>query len=236
MRLFPTEEWLEEYGRLLDDSDTLDSVAAGWGVNFNGDVLLVIEDLPLETTLGELPDEILEDVPEVLRNELLDLELAEAPSVIGEEWRAGLPESTRNLLGQLENNVRDGAIHAYIGLDEGTCTDVDVLDADETRDVGFVVRGDYGTWRKIVDGRPAASAILSGDLAVEGNAARLVQYFAVLQLLGDIAADVETKHVFQPPSASPADFVLDNAVRQPIVLQRFVHQQATWASKTLDIL
>jgi hypothetical protein len=42
MSLYPTMEWVEEYGRRLDESTALDDVTAGWGVGFDGDVLLVI--------------------------------------------------------------------------------------------------------------------------------------------------------------------------------------------------
>jgi len=43
MSPYPTERWLEAYGRALDESQALDALASGWGVGFDGDVLLVIE-------------------------------------------------------------------------------------------------------------------------------------------------------------------------------------------------
>ncbi|MFQ3319047.1 MAG: hypothetical protein ACI8UR_000206 [Natronomonas sp.] len=237
MRLYPTKQWLEEYGRIIDESKAMDDVATGWGTSFNGDIRIDIEDLPLsETTLGDLPDDVLEGVPEAFRTKLLDLSLAEAPSSIDESIRATLPERPRDLLTQLEEYVIDGTIYAYVGLESGNCTGVEVLDDPDKRDVGFEISGSYGTWRQIVDGRPAASAILSGDLHVEGSRPRQLQYFAVLQLLGDLAAEVETDHIFEKPSSSPSDVVVDNAVRQPVIFQRFAHRQATLASKTLNLL
>lgn len=237
MRYYPTEEWLQEYARLLDASEALDAVAAGWGVRFNGDVLFVIEDLPLaETTLGDLPATVLEDVPEPVRAGIADVTLADAPTYFDESVRASLPDAVARLLDQLEDNVVDGNVYAYIELLEGRCTGVELLDAPDAREPGFVVRGDYETWRRILDGRPAASAVLSGDLSVSGNWVRQVQYGAVLQLLGDIAADVETVHLFEgsPPSADRA--LLDGAVRGPLTVQRVAQQQAAWVTQTLGLL
>ena len=48
MHLYPSEEWLDEYTRLLDESDALDDLSAGVGGEFAGTVHLVIADLPLE--------------------------------------------------------------------------------------------------------------------------------------------------------------------------------------------
>lgn len=78
--------------------------------------------------------------------------------------------------------------------------------------------------------------MLQGDLDVDGSRARQLQYFAMFQLLGDIAADVETTHVFSKGAADPSEFVIDNAVRPTVTIQRFAHRQASWAGRTLNLL
>ena len=84
MAYFPTEQWLDAYGRVLDGSDALDDLSLGWGGEFDGDVLLVFEDLPLaETWLGDLSAEILEGLPESTRAGVGDVTLAEAPDTFG---------------------------------------------------------------------------------------------------------------------------------------------------------
>lgn len=236
MRYFPTEQWLAEFGRLIDDSDTLEAVSAGWGVGFDGDVLLIIEDLPLsETTVGDLPESIQSEIPEAFRGGLADVTLAEAPSFVDGRVREGLPDALRDLLDQLEVNVVDGDVHAYVGLEEGSCTGVDIVDGPDARDVGFTIRGAYPAWRRIVDGRPATSALLSSDLRIEGSWVRLGQYAAVPQLLGEIAAEVETEHLFASTEGAPGDAILDEAVRTPVAVQRLAQRQAAWASRSIGL-
>ncbi|WP_276258668.1 SCP2 sterol-binding domain-containing protein [Haloglomus litoreum] len=40
---FPSEEWFEEYGRRVNESEAYSENGAGWGVDFNGDFLYVYE-------------------------------------------------------------------------------------------------------------------------------------------------------------------------------------------------
>lgn len=235
MSLYPTEQWLEAYGRALDESRALDDLGSGWGVGFNGDVLLAIDDLPLEeTTLGDLPERVLADLPENVRAGVSDVSLAEAPERFGETLRPSLPANVQDLLHQIETRVHDGTIYAYIGLEEGRCTGTEVLEDPTARDVGYVVKGPYQTWRRIVDGRPVTSAWLNGDLAIEGNKVRLLRHGSVLQVVGDVAADVETTHLFPGEAASPGELVLDEAVRQPIAVGLLAERQASLVTKTLS--
>lgn len=226
MSYFPSEQWLTAYGRTLDESDALDDLALGWGGRFDGDLLFVIEDLPLaETRLADLPAAVLEALPEGVRDGVGDVTLAEAPERFDESVRSTLPADAVDLLEQIETNVVDGNIYAYVGLSGGDCTGVEVLEDPGARETGFVIRGRYDVWRQIVDGRPPASAILSGDLAIEGNGFHQLRYSAMFQLLGELAADVETTHLFEGRRQSPADRVLDEAVRQPALVQRTAERQ-----------
>ena len=43
MHLYPSEGWLKEYTRLLDESDALDDLSSGVGLDFAGSVHLAIE-------------------------------------------------------------------------------------------------------------------------------------------------------------------------------------------------
>lgn len=42
---FPSDgdEWISEYGALLDENDAYDDAGEGWGVDFDGDFLFVVE-------------------------------------------------------------------------------------------------------------------------------------------------------------------------------------------------
>lgn len=233
MHYFPSEGWLEAYGRELDASDALDDLALGWGAAFDGSIRFVIADLPLsETHLGDLPPELLEDLPDRVVEGFADVTLAEAPAMIDDSLRESLPAEARDLLGQIERNVVDGDIHAYVDLSGGDCDAVEVLSDPGQRETGFVIRGGYDTWRQVVDGRPPAAAILAGDLVVEGNGIYQLRYSAMFQLLGELAADVETTHLFEGSRQSPADRVLDEALRQPALVQRTAERGFV---RTLDL-
>jgi hypothetical protein len=207
MFLFPTEQWLAEYGRRLTGSEALDTVAAGWGTEFNGDLLVVIEDLPLEeTTVGDLPPEVLERIPSVLTNyvpPLSDLTLAQAPEVASPRVRWLLPERTQDLLRQLEESVVDGTIYAFIELEDGVCTGVETLGGPTERAAGVVIRGSYETWHGVITSERFVSAVLHGGLELDGNRRRLVQYLSAVGLLGEIAADVPTTPLFLTDGRTP---------------------------------
>lgn len=225
MPFFPTEQWLTEYGRLLDESDALDDLAVGMGERFDGDVLFVIEDLPLaETTLDDLPDHVLDGIPEAIRAEIADVTLADAPDTFDETIRPTLSDVARDLLEQIETNVVDGNVYATVSLSGGDCNGVAILDGPDERDADFVFRGPYETWRSIVDGRPPAAALIRGDLQVEGSLVQQLQYAAMFQLLGEITADVETVHLFAGTTPSTGDRVFEQAVTHPAFVQKTAHR------------
>ncbi|QLD87570.1 sterol carrier protein [Natronomonas salina] len=227
---FPTEGWLEAYGRLLDESEAFSEFGEGWGDGFDGDVCYVVEDLPLaETRLGDLPVGVLSDLPEHVRERVAEVPLAEAPETFA-PIREGLPASVEEKLDQLETYVHDDAVYARIGLEDGACTGVEVLDDPDAADVGFVLRGEYGTWRSVVDGRPSTAAVLTGELAFEGSTVRRVQYAPMFQLLGELAAEVETVHLFEGRASSTP--VLDTAVRGHARVQR---QTRRHLKRTFDL-
>ena len=227
MSLYPTQEWLEEYGRRLDENATLDDVGARWGVGFDGDVLLVITDVPLEeTTLGDLPEEALEGLSEEIRAGIADVSLADAPEKFGETLRPSLPVTVQDLLYQVETYVDDGTVYAHVGLEAGRCTGVDLLESPDERETGFAVRATCGAWQRLVDGRPALSAFLSGDLHIEGNPTRIAQHATVFHLLADVASEVETTHLFPQVPEPPAERLLDEALRGPIRVQQAMQRNA----------
>ena len=227
MYLYPSEGWLNEYTRLLDESDALDDLSSGVGLDFAGSIRLAIEELPLaETTVGDLPDRALEGVPEEVARDLADLPLAELPETVDGQAREGLPEEVRDLLAQIETNVVDDALHVLLEIDGGDRADAEVLEDPGCRDPDLTVRGSYRTWRDIVDGRPSASALLTGDLRVEGNQLEWLQYVTMFQLLGDVASEVETTHLFEAEPQSASSVLVDEAVRHPASIHRVVHRQA----------
>lgn len=58
---FPSEQWLERYRENLNANERYAADSEGWGVDFDGDFLFVVQNLPLEeTTVGDLPDDLVD--------------------------------------------------------------------------------------------------------------------------------------------------------------------------------
>jgi putative sterol carrier protein len=198
MTLYPTEQWLEEYKHHLNESEALDDAGAGWGVDFNGGMYFVVTDLPLsETTLGDLPDEAMEGLPKQLQEQLADITLDTATDLIDDDLREQIPEQSRDLLRQVDEDIHDDTIYAFLGLKDGGCEEVEVVASPDDRDVGFRLRGNHETWGGLVGGEvEPIPAVMSGDLAIEGDMQKILQYSDATTQLGEIAADMETTHLF----------------------------------------
>lgn len=232
MPFFPTEQWLRAYRDRLNENDAFAEFGAGWGDGFDGDVCYVITDLPLEeTTLGDLPDGVLADLPEHVREKVADVTVAEAPETFG-PIRSEIPATLDDKLEQLETHVHGDTVYAYLGLEDGTCTEVEILDDPSASDTGFVLCGSYDTWRAIVDGRPSAAAVLGGDLEFEGSRLRRIQYSPMFQLLGDVASQVETTHLFESDATATTP-LFDSAMRGRMLLQRGARRGVR---RTFDLL
>ncbi len=229
MVLYPSEEWLDEYQRLINESSELD------GFEFDENLLLVITDLNLSTiTLGDLSDEALSELPASAREGLEDVSIDEATELIDESIRSSLPEPLRNLLDQTERDVVEGTIYVYVELEDGDCTELTLIDGPGDREVGTAFRASAHTWQSIIAGRPATSAVISGDLEIIGNELLKIPYTAELQLLCDIAADVETEFLIEHGGESFFNFLLDESIRQPVTVQKCVTRQAALTVQTLS--
>lgn len=76
---FPSRDWLAAYRERLNNNETYGEVSEGWGVDFEGDFIFEITELPVEeTTIGDLPKELsgtlrdnLESIPEERVEELI---------------------------------------------------------------------------------------------------------------------------------------------------------------------
>lgn len=230
MVLYPTEQWLAEYEQRLAESDALGTAGIGWGVGFDGDILVVITDIPVEkTTISDLPEEALAGVPGLLRNLLADVSLARVQQLTSTvRWL--LPERQRDLLRQLDEHIAGETIYAFIGLKDGDCTEVDILTSPTEREVGFVFRGSYETWRQLIDGEIPLFAMIRGDLEVEGSRMRLLQYFAATQLLGEIATRIETTHLFGRENRPHEE---SGRVEQSLTVSRFAYREVNRAARKL---
>jgi hypothetical protein len=229
MVLYPSEQWLHEYCRALNESDDFEAFG------FSEDVLLVVTDLRLdEFTIGDLSGDALDGVPADVRERLSDMTLAEAVDSLDGAVRSSLPESIGELVDQADRYVENGTIFVYIELDRGSCFGPALVDDPSALEYSAVFRAPAKTWQSIVAGRPAAAAVASGDLEIFGNRLLLVKHLAELQLLCDIAAeDVDSEFLFPTYERSLCQFVLDESLRKPIHVQKELTRETALALRSI---
>lgn len=246
---FPTEEWLKEYRRRLNENEEFARAAKGWGVDFNGDYIFEITDLPVDEyrvkdlpdelyELRKMPDSVWDGVPENVQNQMIDqmgdLPVYDLPDTLPDNIRQALPEDLqlliddlekffdenptqkespqkmtdrmRNslspdlemLVSQLEHYVTDdNKVYSFVGLEDGRCTEAEVLTDPNSRQAGFVLRGPYENWVDLIEGMDVVEAVMSGRLELDGDMQQILKYSEASQQMGDTAASIETDYIFR---------------------------------------
>ena len=78
-------------------------------------------------------------------------------------------------------------------LSAGACQDAAFVNVDSHPDAGFVLRGPFHLWRDILQRKAmAATAILTGKMAVEGERMQLLKHTAANRALIHCTASVDT--------------------------------------------
>lgn len=171
----------------------------------------------IEENVGELSEdrieEILETAPADVREsvesrsgsleervtaEMLETPMEEVPDRIWPELRAELPDLLDQLITQLEENVADdGTIYAYLDLYDGDCREIDVITDLDEREYGFRIMGEYGKWTKLVRGDGGViDMLMSGELDIDGDMQKILQYSEAAVDLAEISADVDSRFIF----------------------------------------
>ena len=155
--------------------------------------------------LESAPPEVAEDVEaratspaEALRQEVVETPLADGPERIWEELDAALPGIFVDLMAQLEENVVEGdTVYAFLDLYDGGCREVEILSGLDARDHGFVISGDYGHWKDLVSGDgDVIDMIMSGEMEVDGDMQKILQYSDAAVVLTEIAGETESRFLF----------------------------------------
>lgn len=82
---FPSREWLHTYRAALNNNETYREASEGWGVDFDGDFVFEITDIPTGTTIADLPEDLsgeFRENLESLSDERVDELLTDAPSAL----------------------------------------------------------------------------------------------------------------------------------------------------------
>lgn len=135
------------------------------------------------------------DIYEQAIAELNETGLDEGPERIWPELRAEIPDILRQQLAQLEEFVvDDDTVYAYLDIYDGGCREVDILQSPDEREHGFRIVGDYEQWRDIVNGDgEVVSMLMAGEIDVEGDMQKIMQYTEGAVALTDVASDLETR-------------------------------------------
>lgn len=168
------------------------------------DTVRSLSDDRLAELLEAAPEDVRSDVDarngpleERVLAELQETELRAAPDRLWPELEAELPELISSLLAQLDENLsEDGTVYAWLDVYDGGCRGVDVLDSRSERDHGFVITGGYESWRDLVTGDgDVINMIMSGEVELEGDMQKLLQYTEAATDLVDTAGELDSRFI-----------------------------------------
>lgn len=200
MVLFPTLDWMKEYQKALNEDEDLDEVGEGWGVDWNGDFIFEITDLPIDqVTPKDLPSELTEGVSDDLLDQMGDMSLDEVIENLSDEMMEALPEQMGELIELMKEYdiAKTGKIYAFVGLENGGCTGTDIVGGLEEKDHGFVLTGSYDNWKKLVKGElDAVQGVMRGDLELDGEMQKVMKFTKATQRMTTIASEIETEFIF----------------------------------------
>lgn len=107
------------------------------------------------------------------------------------EWGVGFNGNMLFVFEPDENTDESRAL--MLELSAGNCGSAEFIDPDSNPDAGFVLRGPFGLWRDILERKTmAATAILTGNLKVEGERMQLLKHTAANRALIHCTASVDT--------------------------------------------
>jgi len=183
MVAFPTPEWLDAYVKKLNENEEMEKAGKGWGVDWNGDFIFQIDDLPLDK---------IEKV-EQMASEGNEKELTEIAGKLGMSMEEGFKFIQK--LEDLISNYADGkTVYTFVGLKDGKCTGGRVIKSPDEVEVGFKLIGTYENWKKMVKGESdATKLVLTRKMMLEGKMSTIMKYMKATQIMGRVASEVPTE-------------------------------------------
>lgn len=163
-----------------------------------------LSDDDLDELVASAPDEVQSAIEsrggstrEAARAELLETTLADAPDRMWPELEAALPSLVTELVAQVEENVVGDTVYSFLDLYDGGCREVEVLSSLDDREHGFVIRGDYDTWRDLVDGEAnVINLIMGGQMEVDGDMQKILQYSDAAVVMTEVSAETPSRFLF----------------------------------------
>ncbi len=159
---------------------------------------------PVYALTDEVPDAIVESLPDDVRGLLEDAEgffdedpaLEDASDEMPAALEDALPPQLDRLMTELDEKVDEDTVYAHIGLERGDCTEVGMVESREESDAAFVIHGEYDDWKELIEGSDPIQLIMSGKLELEGDMNRVMEYAEAAQRLAGVSAETETRYIF----------------------------------------
>ena len=152
--IFPSQAWFDEYKNKVNEDEEYADKSEGWGVDFNGDFIFKMTDMPID-----------------------DIDVDALPGDLQDE---------------LGTYVDGGIGQAYVGLEDGGCTDAYLIESADEVDQGFVLTGTYDNWVELIRGNiGAVDGLMSGKFELDGDMQKVLQYSDAATLLTEDAGKVD---------------------------------------------
>ena len=152
--IFPSQAWFDEYENKVNEDEEYADKSEGWGVDFNGDFIFKMTDMPID-----------------------DIDTDALPGDLQDE---------------LDTYVDGGTGQAYVGLEDGSCTDAYLIESEDEVDQGFVLTGTYDNWVELIRGNiGAVDGLMSGKFELDGDMQKVLQYSDAATLLTEDAGKVD---------------------------------------------
>ncbi|MFB6166565.1 MAG: SCP2 sterol-binding domain-containing protein [Haloarculaceae archaeon] len=157
--VFPSKEWFAEYQEAVNADEKYVSASEGWGVDFNGDFIFKMTDMPLdEIDVDSMPEDLQDQMGTYVKE-------------TGGEGHVGL---------------------AFVGLEDGECTEARLIESADEVEEGFQLTGPYDNWVELIRGNiGAVDGMMSGKFELDGDMQKILQYTDAATRLTEDAGSVD---------------------------------------------
>jgi putative sterol carrier protein len=90
----------------------------------------------------------------------------------------------------------DREVGIWLGLHNGVCEEIKIVNLEEAQKAPFVITGDYSRWKQVVLGQlDPIQGMMQGKLKLKGDLPTIVRYVKASQDLVKCASKVDTQFV-----------------------------------------
>jgi len=118
---------------------------------------------------------------------------SDAYSEAGEGWGIGF---NGDFIFEIRpDGTYDGeSINLFVGVKDGECHDAYVTDDPDGEDWGFAFRGDYDSWKQLIEGEvDPVEGMMDGTFDLDGDMQKVMQYSQAAVVMTENAAKIETE-------------------------------------------